>query len=138
MSGAGGYNPMRYDCSASGCYNKTLRPKIETFAECFPRRIGMSDVDAIVEVNNKFLMIEWKARGGSVTRGQEIMFERLTKDNDLFTVYVVEGCPQTMEVTQYTRYHNNMVQRFPCSKEAGLGTLKANIKRWVKFTAGEA
>ena len=138
MSSAGGYNPMRYDCSASGCYNKTLRPKIEAFAECFPRRIGMSDVDAIVEVNNKFLMIEWKARGGSVTRGQEIMFERLTKDNDLFTVYVVEGCPETMEVTQYTRYHNNMVQRFPCSKETGLGTLKANIKRWVKFTAGEA
>jgi hypothetical protein len=38
---------MRYDCSKNGCYNKTLRPKIETFAECFPRKIGMSDVDAI-------------------------------------------------------------------------------------------
>ena len=136
MSSAGGYNPMRYDCSASGCYNKALRPRIETFSECFPRQIAMTDVDAMVEMNNKFLMIEWKARGGSVSRGQEIMFERLTKDNDQFVVYVVEGCPKTMEVTQYIRYHNSMVQRFPCPNGKGLDTLKANIRRWVKFTAG--
>ena len=136
MSSAGGYNPMRYDCSSNGCYNKTLRPRIETFAECFPRRIGMTDVDAMVELNNKFMMIEWKARGGSLSRGQEIMFEKLTKDNDLFCVYVVEGCPSTMEVTQYTRYINNMVQRFPCPNGKGLETLKDNIRRWVKFTAG--
>lgn len=133
MNSAQGYNPMRYDCDKSGCYNKNLRPKIETFAECFPRRIGMTDVDAMVEIGGKFMMIEWKARGGSLGRGQEIMFEKLTKDNVQFVVYVVEGCPQTMEVQQYSRYYNSMVQRFPCAESEGLSKLKSDIRRWVKF-----
>ena len=136
MTSANGYNPMRYDCTTGGCYNKKLRPRIETFAECFPRKIGMTDIDAIVEIGGKFCMIEWKAKGGSLGRGQEIMFEKLTKDSKQFVVYVVEGCPQTMEVTQYSRYHNNMVQRFPCTDGNGLGQLKANIRRWVDFAGG--
>ena len=81
-------------------------------------------------------MIEWKARGGSVTRGQEIMFERLTKDNDQFVVYVVEGCPSTMEVTQYTRYTTTWCRDFHALMARDLTRLKANIRRWVKFTAG--
>ena len=63
MSSAGGYNPMRYDCSASGCYNQALRPRIETFSECFPRQIAMTDVDAMVEMNNHFLMIYFVVSG---------------------------------------------------------------------------
>ena len=136
MGSASGYNPLRYDCSEKGCYNKTLRPKIETFAECFPRKIAMTDVDAMVEMGGKFLMIEWKAKGGVLGRGQEIMFERLTKDNDKFVVYVVEGCPQTMEVNQYMRFYNNMVQRFPCTGGNGLGQLKANMRRWADMAGG--
>ena len=133
MGSASGYNPMRYNCDKSGCYNKALRPKIETFSECFPNRIGMTDVDAMVEIGGKFMMIEWKGRGGSLGRGQEIMFEKLTKDTTQFVVYVVEGCPQTMEVQQYSRYYNSMVQRFPCDKDEGLSKLKSDIRRWVKF-----
>lgn len=127
---------MRYSCKDKGCYNLNLRPKIETFSECFPRNIGMTDIDAIVEIGGKFCIIEWKAKGGSLGRGQEIMFERLTKDNQQFVVYVVEGCPQTMEVTQYSRYHNNMVQRFPCTNGNALAQLKVNIRRWAAFAGG--
>jgi hypothetical protein len=127
---------MRYDCSKNGCYNKTLRPKIETFAECFPRKIGMSDVDAIVEIGGKFLMIEWKAKGGSLGRGQEIMFEKLTSEGKQFVVYVVEGCPETMEVRQFSRYYDNRVQRFVCADGEGLGQLKSHLKRWADFAGG--
>ena len=35
-----GYNPMRWDCERDGCFNVLRRPKIEVFADCFPRRIN--------------------------------------------------------------------------------------------------
>ena len=57
-----GYNPLRWDCGKSGCFNKILRPRIEEFAGCFPGRISLSDIDGIVEVGGFFLLLEWKAK----------------------------------------------------------------------------
>jgi hypothetical protein len=137
MTSGGGYNPMRYDCKSRGCYNLNLRPKIETFAECFPRKIGMGDVDGIVEIGSKFLLVEWKSDGGLVTRGQEIMFERLTKDNEQFVVYVVEGNPVTMEIDEYTMYFNSSVQRFCCHDHDGLAELKGSFSSWAEWAEGK-
>ena len=53
-----GYSPMRWNCREKGCYNETLRPRIEEFAGCFPGIISLSDIDAIVEIGSHFLILE--------------------------------------------------------------------------------
>jgi hypothetical protein len=50
---ANGYNPMRWNCEKDGCFNVKCRPKIEQFADCFPGRIAVSDIDGIVEINGR-------------------------------------------------------------------------------------
>jgi hypothetical protein len=91
---------MRWKCAERGCYRK-LMPRLGMFDDCFPGRIGMSDVDGIVEIAGRFLLLEWKAEGGRLTTGQRIMFERLTAGNSdpmKFTVIVVSGNPESMDV----------------------------------------
>jgi len=94
-----GYNPMRWKCDERGCYNVKHRPKIEQFAGCFPRAIGMTDVDATVEINGRFLFLEWKGQGvETVPTGQRIYFERLTALSSNITAVIVSGDPETMTV----------------------------------------
>lgn len=38
---APGYNELRYNCETQGCFNIKKRPKIEIFAECFPRKCNV-------------------------------------------------------------------------------------------------
>ena len=77
-----GFNPMRWDCGRSGCFNQKRRPKIEIFADCLPGRIGFTDVDATVEINRHFLFLEFKA-GPHLPTGQRIYFEQLTRVAEL-------------------------------------------------------
>lgn len=123
-----GYNPLRWNCTDKGCYNETLRPRIEEFAVCLPGKIAFSDVDGIVEVAGKFLMLEWKAKGGAITTGQRIMFERLTALSRKITVIVVCGHPREMRI--------DTVQVFLGGKSgpvepSTLEQLKARIFAWA-------
>ena len=92
---------MRWDCSPDrdGCYRRLGQPDLTVLDECFPGRIGMTDVDGLVEIDGQFLFIEWKRRG-DVPAGQRIMFERLTRHPE-FTVLVILGDPATMAVERY-------------------------------------
>lgn len=125
---APGYNPLRWDCVKSGCYNKILRPRIEEFADCFPGRIAMSDVDGVVEIAGHFLFLEWKASGGSVSTGQRIMFEHLTKLSHKITVLVVKGHPREMTIEAVQIFHNGRAGAFEiCDFDA----LKTRIRAWT-------
>ena len=132
---AAGFNPLRWSCSEKGCYNKTVRPRIEVFAECFPGRISMGDVDGMVEINYRFLMAEFKSPGGDITRGQEILFERLTNNNIDFTVFVLNGDPITMEISSHAVYFNNQVTRF-VGEESGLEIVKERFVSWADWARG--
>lgn len=124
-----GYNPMRYDCETKGCFNITHRPKIEQFAECLPRRIAFSDVDAITEVNSHFLLLEWKSHQGDVPTGQRIMFERMTA-NGRFSVLVVCGDAETMNVKAMALIH---LGRNHGWQAASLTVVKGRISRWAAW-----
>jgi hypothetical protein len=69
---------LTWNCDLKGCYHDKACPKLGLFDECFPGKIGMGDVDGIVEINGNFLILEWKAFTSEIPRGQELMFERLT------------------------------------------------------------
>jgi hypothetical protein len=91
-----GTNPIRWDCTARGCFNLLRRPKIERFAACFPGRIAMGDIDATVEVNGHFVFLEMKSHRGEIPRGQRIYFERLTRLSPRISVMILCGDAETM------------------------------------------
>lgn len=126
--GVSGYNPLRWDCDKSGCYNKILRPRIEEFACCFPGKIGMSDIDGCVEIAGKFLFLEWKGQGGRLSTGQRIMFERITTLSRKITVIVVVGHPRDMIIDSVQVFHGGKANKpEPCDFDE----LKARVGAWA-------
>lgn len=65
--------------------------------ECFDRGIRVGDVDGLVEVSGKFLLLEGKSlESRGVPEGQRIMFEALAKLPE-FTIIVFRGKPPSIE-----------------------------------------
>lgn len=128
-----GYNPMRYSCDRQGCFNEMRRPKIEVFAECFPGRIAMGDVDGIVEINCRGLLLEWKSDSAPLKGGQRIMYSRLTA-NCALSVIVVHGDAKTMEVSNYAWFAEGRMHDFIPSDLDGV---KRAIRKWVEWAQKE-
>lgn len=121
---------LRWKCEDRGCYRQ-LMPKLGAFDGCFPGRIGMSDVDGIVEIGGRFLLLEWKAQGGTLATGQRIMFERMTAGNMdplKFTVIVVCGHPRTLKVESVQVFSRGKAGP---SEPIGLDGLKRRISAWA-------
>ena len=125
---------MRWDCSTRGCFNVKMRPKFAEFAGCFPGRIGMSDVDAICEINSRFLMLEWKSVVGELPTGQRILFQRLTTAAPL-DVIVVAGDAETMEVDAIQIIRNGRIGKW---SECDLESLKKRMSNWAAYAQRKA
>lgn len=126
---ASGFNPMRWDCGASGCFNVKRRPKIEMFADCFPGRVNFGDVDGLVEMSGIFCLIEWKGEGGTLRRGQEISFSAFTRVIGNI-VFVVEGNAETMEVWRYCIFWKGRPREWV---GADLSAVKQRIRGWATY-----
>jgi hypothetical protein len=122
-----GYNPMRWDCESQGCFNRKLRPKIEMFADCFPGRISLGDIDGMVEINGAFLLLEWKAPGGELELGQQIAFEKFSRFPRC-SVIVVQGDPETMIIWGFGIFFEG---RYTPSRPRTYDDLCGVMKRWV-------
>ncbi len=123
-----GHNPMRWNCLERGCFNLHKRPKIEVFAECFPRSINFSDVDGIVEINGQALLLEWKP-GQDITTGQRIMYSRLTQSSPL-TVFVVAGDARSMAVQARCVFrHGHQSPWRQCTLQGIMGL----FRRWAAW-----
>ena len=120
-----GFNPMTWDCEKSGCFNRVKRPKFEVFHDCFYGNLSMSDIDAAVEVNGNFLLIEWKSGGGKLKTAQKIFFERLTRHSNIF-VYIVEGDAETMRIDGYSVIYGGVCDEnfVPCDLKKFRAILK--------------
>jgi hypothetical protein len=127
---ASGFNPMRWNCDKDGCFNVVRRPKIEAFADCFPRAINFGDVDGLVELNGRFCLLEWKGEGGSLRNGQVKCFIAFT-DTVGNIVLVAHGDAETMHVTGYSEFWGG--RHLPPVK-ATLTGLKQRVRRWVEWT----
>ena len=118
---------LRWNCQDKGCF-RNLCPKLGYFDDCFQGRIGMSDVDGIVEVAGRFLLLEWKSAGGSLQTGQRIMFERMTGLSPKLTVIVVSGDPQDMTVNSVVVFQGG---KAAAAEIMNAEALKARIKQWA-------
>jgi len=119
---------MLWDCEKQGCFNKLRRPKIEVFADCFPRRINFGDVDGLVELNGQGLLLEWKTGKGTLPMGQRIAHQNLTKDGK-FTTLCVVGNAETMECSAYGFFWQGKWNDY---RMANLEDVKNFIRRWAK------
>lgn len=128
MSNPPGFNPMRWNCDAEGCYNVKQRPKIELFAECFPGKINFGDLDAaIVEINSRALLLEWKGAANQIPTGQHLTYCNLSKTGLLVAV-VVAGNAETMAITHCGIYAGG---QFTGWRNADISTVKDIFKRWA-------
>lgn len=124
-----GHNPMRWNCATRGCFNVKRRPKIEVFSDLFPGRINFGDVDGIVEINGRGLMLEWKSDRDDLPKGQQIMYERLTR-HGVLTVIFVTGDAETMHVQSVGAYFMGKLHS-PCPGD--LEMVREWIKQWLIF-----
>jgi len=124
---------MRWDCSPDkdGCYRDLGQPDLTVLDECFPGRIAMTDVDGLVEINGRFLLIEWKRRG-DVPIGQRIMFERLTRHPE-FTILVILGDPRTMVVERYDVFRGGRRRGW---RDCDLSEIKRHVRTWADRPSG--
>lgn len=106
MSHPPGYNPLKWNCEANGCWNVACRPPLEYFAAAFPRKIGMTDLDATVELNGHFLFLEWKTNSGEIGVGQRVYFQRLTAVSKRITVVVVAAGKSPVDVEKVMVIHD--------------------------------
>lgn len=127
---------MRWDCRARGhCWVERFLPDLTLYDQCFPGRIGMTDADGVVEVNARFLMVEWKT-GRAIPRGQELMFERLTGKGDDWKVVVVDGNPATGETRGWCVFHNGQAAGWQDGDLDGLRTLFRQWADWAQSDRG--
>ena len=118
---------LRWSCVRDGCY-RNLCPMLGAFDDCFPGKIGMSDIDGVVEISGSFLFLEWKSKGGRLTKGQRIMFERLTALSHKVTVIVVCGHPRDMTVETVQVFHGGGADKPQTSDFDGL---RKRISSWA-------
>lgn len=130
-----GFNPLRWDCKKSGCYNAKLRPRIEHLADSLPGRIAFSDVDATVEVGGRFLFLEWKAPGGKLSIGQEIYHKKLTALSRRITSVVIEGDPAAMRCDRLRVIRGGKVGPW---ESTSLAALKTRIATWAEASQRRA
>ena len=124
-----GFNPMRWDCEKRGCFNVKRRPKIEHFHDIFPGKINFGDVDGIVEINSKGLMLEWKCDNIDLPKGQQIMYTRLTKDERL-TVIILCGNAETMEISHLGYF---FAGKYSCPSQSTTKRAREWIASWVEY-----
>lgn len=125
MSDLGGYNPLRWKCQSQGCFNVKRRPKIEKFAAALPGKNAFTDVDAIVEIGGKALMLEWKSGRAEIPLGQSIMYRRLTKGD--IDVLCIAGDAETMEITHHCWVREGQQEEWTPSS---FDTVFQLIKEW--------
>ena len=134
MTAANGHNPLRWDCERHGCFNLKRRPKIEVFADCFPGRISLGDVDGIVEIGGNALLLEWKSEACALPTGQRLLYQRLTWSGPV-AVMIVVGDAETMTVTATSVFDRG--NRYPAEgyEPADLPLIKTRLAAWSRWAA---
>lgn len=124
-----GHNPLRWDCEQRGCFNKLKRPKIECFADLWPGRASMGDVDGIVEIAGQVLMLEWKSHTDAIPRGQQLMYERITR-GCAPAVVCVAGDAERMTVQAHKVFWQGAESPWIASD---MDSLRARMSKWRRW-----
>jgi hypothetical protein len=138
VTDAPGFNPLRWNCEAKGCFNAEHRFRIEVFAECLPGRSGFGDVDGLGEVNGHFLFLEFKGAADAtagpvrIPTGQRIAHERLTALSSRINTIVIAANVRRSEVFGFWPISGGKVGQWWA---VDLDGLKEHVRRWAVRSA---
>jgi len=114
---------LHWDCTEDGCYRQQL-PDWSPFNDCFPRGIRIGDIDGIVEIGGRFLMLEWKGgKNVSLPNGQRQLLKRFGKPPD--AVLCLRGTPSDL---QWLVFDGSEPDGW---HDVSLDEVKAWVKRWA-------
>lgn len=68
---------IRHSCQGQGCFLDLHAPNWGVLDGVLPRGIRPSDLDGVIEMNGRFLWLEYKGPGAALPRGQRLMYEAL-------------------------------------------------------------
>jgi hypothetical protein len=129
-----GFNPITWDCDLDKCFLKKHHPRVEIFAQDFPRNVAFTDVDACiftVEMASRFLFIEWKHYWPiQLKTGQKLYFERLTALSPEIIAAFVVGHAETMEINHFAPVVNGKIHDF---KECSTAEFRDWLRRWAAW-----
>ena len=105
----------------------------EFLNECWGGRIRPTDVDGVVERNGYFLFLEGKPAGGEITKGQEILFKKLTENFRSASVLILFGEPGFPQ--EFERIQNGRISpRKKCNRER----IQTICKAWYNAVDSKA
>ena len=124
---------MRWNCQErSQCWLRHCLADLGRLDYLFPGEQGPGDVDGLMEVGHRFLLMEWKTRREPLPPGQHITFKRLTaKFPDDVHVLVIHGNGATGETWGWCWYEAGAVTEWT---DGGEADLHRAIRAW-DFTA---
>ena|SRR6266536_3192876 len=91
---------MRWDCGIRRCYiEQRFDPEI--FDGCLPRKASFMNIDAMVEINGRFLFIEHKSEGAAWDsgNGQLLALKALNRLPNV-TVWWIRDHPEGFQVAE--------------------------------------
>ena len=124
---------MRWNCQSDGCFFDKKVVRLYDFDDCFGGKIGLTDVDGLVERNGHFLFVEWKAPQEKLPMGQRILFEQLTKLSDKIVVVVVNGHSSQSEGSHPVQYQTAYKGRWSAVEETNIEQLRDFFRRWYTW-----
>ena len=108
---------IRWNCNTDGCYKEKCVPDWGPLDGYLPRGCRPTDVDGIIEIDGRFLLLEFKSHGGQLQCAQRWLFERLTADSSNVLVVVMSAGTNELESLQKIRFVRNgkMGEWIPCN-----------------------
>ena len=93
--------------------------------------IKPTDVDGLVERNDRFLFMEYKPTGKVLSKGQERTFRALLHNPDN-NVVVIEGNPMTETITRILWRHLDETFDHPFQNGDGRGAFRVLVAEWFR------
>lgn len=123
---------FRHQCSVSGCYIDRLPDWGDIIAQ-FPRGIIPTDVDGMVEIGGRFLFLEEKGAGASMSGGQQKALRRLSQLPGVTVMVFRPGRYGELDVLELNNRGATGFQ--PCDRTAFLSRINAWASRAEQATA---
>ena len=109
------------------CYIEHGALRLSVFRGCFPRGCNFGDIDGIVEIDDHFLLLEWKRPGQDLPIAQRKTIERFTEKYYKSAAIIAWGDPMTMRVKEWQIVRDGV---FGEIRKSGLNDLKVYLKHW--------
>jgi hypothetical protein len=123
---------LRHRCATDGCYQDLVMPNWEWMRGAFPRGIMPMDVDGLVEVGGRFLVIDHKRPLADFTRGARVALRRLGNLPEVTVLGLRPAAVDSYEVAMLAGADTGPPVWWPTSRE--------QLRHWLHLwaAAGQA